>query len=425
MLRALGVGRLQGRKENRQIQKGCDALKIMKSVSGQPKVKAKPCPCSRSASLLRHGSAVSLCSRLDKSLQITCDLRVVLMGQHFSGETGAAQYTPEAFAVLAHHDLYASGEAVRIIVMSDTHNTVRNAAEAARVPTGDVFIHCGDVTVDGTAREVCSFNEWLGLLPHQHRIVIAGNHDLILDPETYHANVAMSSKKRKTEHAQPEVRNVWSPPELPRVDVDPQSRLRAVAEWRGQVRQRLLSNATVYLEGERTTLAIQLDRGDNTGREVRLHIAGAPHTDVIAASSMRAFAVDEEHQLAVFCGCLDAGPLDVFITHGPPYGVLDRFLGVHTGSKALVQALSSSCSCGRAPSFHVFGHVHKQKGIQFGAKFPTSTTKACDSVTDSIDVPTTFVNAASVLGIHHRIRDDPAVVIDIPIANLVEPKWKS
>ncbi|CAE7211056.1 MPPED1 [Symbiodinium sp. CCMP2456] len=344
------------------------------------------------------------------------------MGQHFSGERGAAQYTPEAFAVLAHHDLYASGEAVRIIVMSDTHNTVRNAAEAVRVPTGDVFIHCGDVTVDGTAREVCSFNEWLGLLPHQHRIVIAGNHDLILDPETYHANVAMSSKKRKAEHAQPDVRNVWSPPdlqELSRLDAD-QSRLRALAEWRGQVRQRLLSNATAYLEGERTTLAIQLDRGGNTGREVRLHIAGAPHTDVIAASSMRAFAVDEERQLAVFCSCLDAGPLDVLITHGPPYGVLDRFLGVHTGSKALVRALSSSSSCGRAPSFHVFGHVHKQKGVQLGAKFPN----ACDSVTESIDVPTTFVNAASVIGIHHRIRDDPAVVIDIPIAKLVEPPSK-
>ena len=276
------------------------------------------------------------------------------MGQHFSGETGAAQYTQEAFAVLAHHDLYASGEAVIIIVMSDTHNTLRNAAEAARVPAGDVFIHCGDVTVDGTAKEVCAFNEWLGLLPHQHRIVIAGNHDLILDPETYHANVAMASKKRRAEHARPEVRNVWSPPEqeLPRLDVDSQSRLRALAEWRGQVRQCLLSNATAYLEGERTTLAIRLDRGANTGREVRLHIAGAPHTDVIATSSMRAFAVDEERQLAVFCGCLDAGPLDVFITHGPPYGVLDRFLGVHTGSKALVQALSSSSSRG-APSFHV------------------------------------------------------------------------
>jgi len=30
---------------------------------------------------------------------------------------------------------------------------------------------------------VSQFNDWLGTLPHQYKIVIAGNHDKMLDPD--------------------------------------------------------------------------------------------------------------------------------------------------------------------------------------------------------------------------------------------------
>ena len=339
------------------------------------------------------------------------------MGQAFGPDgSHSPQYTPEALAALRSQGLFESGEAVRIVVMSDTHNMVSTATDASRVPPGDVFIHCGDVTVDGTAREACTFNNWLGLLPHKHRIVIAGNHDLVFDPETYHANVAMSSKDRKAKHAASGAVEGWNLPEyMPSEDVDPDGRKQALSTWRCQVRQRLLSNATLYLEGEAAELAIQIERGANVGRTVHLHIAGAPHTDVIAMSSMRAFAVDEERQLAVFSRCLEV-PLDILITHGPPYGILDKFVGTHTGSKALARALAR-CSppSGRAPSFHVFGHVHKQKGMQVGATLPLSDARGADRM----ELSTTFVNAASVTGMKHRIRDDPAVIMDVPVTSLV------
>lgn len=59
-------------------------------------------------------------------------------------------------------------------MLSDTH---AKHAEI-EVPDGDVLIHAGDFTMAGEEESVVSFNLWLGMLPHRHKLVIAGNHDL-------------------------------------------------------------------------------------------------------------------------------------------------------------------------------------------------------------------------------------------------------
>lgn len=71
---------------------------------------------------------------------------------------------------------------LRFVVASDTHC---KHGEIPHIPPGDVFIHCGDFTTRGTLAEVSDFNAWLGTLPHKHKIVIAGNHELALDAEFY------------------------------------------------------------------------------------------------------------------------------------------------------------------------------------------------------------------------------------------------
>lgn len=65
--------------------------------------------------------------------------------------------------------------------MSDTHS--KTDLLNHEVPPGDIFIHAGDFTSCGEKQEVIKFNEWLGGLPHPHKIVIAGNHELSFDPE--------------------------------------------------------------------------------------------------------------------------------------------------------------------------------------------------------------------------------------------------
>lgn len=51
------------------------------------------------------------------------------------------------------------------------------------IPDGDVLIHAGDLTNHGELDQVESFNEWLGDLPHSHKLVIAGNHDFCFESQ--------------------------------------------------------------------------------------------------------------------------------------------------------------------------------------------------------------------------------------------------
>ncbi len=69
------------------------------------------------------------------------------------------------------------GMAMRIVVISDTHGM----HEQVSLPDGDVLVHAGDFTARGALKEVAEFNRYLGRLPHRHKIVIAGNHELCLE----------------------------------------------------------------------------------------------------------------------------------------------------------------------------------------------------------------------------------------------------
>ncbi|BCB73496.1 hypothetical protein HMEPL2_38470 [Vreelandella aquamarina] len=63
---------------------------------------------------------------------------------------------------------------MRLVCVSDTHSLHRRIPQ---VPDGDVLIHAGDCLGAGTLDNVEDLNDWLGTLPHRHKIVIAGNHD--------------------------------------------------------------------------------------------------------------------------------------------------------------------------------------------------------------------------------------------------------
>ena len=62
---------------------------------------------------------------------------------------------------------------VKIVAISDTHIKHRDL----EIPEGDILIHAGDFSRKGKFEDLIEFNSWLGELPHQHKVVIAGNHD--------------------------------------------------------------------------------------------------------------------------------------------------------------------------------------------------------------------------------------------------------
>lgn len=69
---------------------------------------------------------------------------------------------------------------VRLVVVSDTHGFERQLGTQL-LPPGDVLIHCGDWCGHGSAEAISAsalqLDEWLASQPHEHKVVVRGNHD--------------------------------------------------------------------------------------------------------------------------------------------------------------------------------------------------------------------------------------------------------
>lgn len=64
-------------------------------------------------------------------------------------------------------------QTVRVVCISDTHNA--NPADGAfKLPKGDVLIHAGDLTTQGTYRELQKTLSWIKNADYAAKIVIAG-----------------------------------------------------------------------------------------------------------------------------------------------------------------------------------------------------------------------------------------------------------
>ena len=64
---------------------------------------------------------------------------------------------------------------MRLVLLSDTHEL----HDRLEVPDGDVLLHTGDFTSRGRVAEVEAFGAFLARLPHEHKVVVAGNHDFL------------------------------------------------------------------------------------------------------------------------------------------------------------------------------------------------------------------------------------------------------
>ncbi|MEE6477552.1 hypothetical protein FKM82_011548 [Ascaphus truei] len=77
------------------------------------------------------------------------------------------------------HDAPKPPGYTRFVCISDTHSRT----DLLQMPYGDVLIHAGDFTELGLPSEVKKFNDWLGSLPYEYKVVTAGNHELTFDHE--------------------------------------------------------------------------------------------------------------------------------------------------------------------------------------------------------------------------------------------------
>ncbi|KAL1891184.1 hypothetical protein Sste5346_007817 [Sporothrix stenoceras] len=193
----------------------------------------------------------------------------------------------------------AKDDALSIVCISDTHNS------QPQLPDGDVLIHAGDLTQSGTFSELEATLAWLRRQPHSVKIVVAGNHELLLDA---------NQRGRRPED----------------------ERLYSALDW-GDI---------VYLENEETTITCP-----RNGRQLRVY--GSP---LSPRHGNWAFQYPPAHDAWSHQHPPISPGIDILITHAPPKAHLDLELGcVH-----LLRTLWRV-----RPKLHVFGHVHEGAGTEW------------------------------------------------------------
>jgi len=208
---------------------------------------------------------------------------------------------------------------LRIACVSDTHN------HTPLLPPGDVVIHAGDLTNQGTFTELSNALNWLQRQKHEVKLVVAGNHDGVsLDPAYTHT----ASLSRAQSHA--ENLALFFTPQAVQAGV-------------------------VYLRHEKRTITLR------DGRRFTVFASPlSPATPPPPGSSRWGFTyVPPENPW------LDVPEdIDVLITHTPPKYHLDRSSAslpphTHGGCPHLRDRLSQI-----RPLLHVFGHIHRGRGVE-------------------------------------------------------------
>lgn len=200
---------------------------------------------------------------------------------------------------------------IRIVCVADTHN------KQPELPPGDILIHAGDLTENGSFEEVQAGLKWLSSQPHRYKIFIAGNHDVLLDEDFLTKYPERRYGKKET-------------------------------------KEDLVWGSVIYLQNS----AVRLDfpvRENQEGRAPQtVRIYGSPLTPQYGISAF------QYHPNSPDIWEDKLGPLehvDVLITHGPPKWHLDQ----RDFHRAGCPYLSTEVTRLR-PTIHVFGHIHAAHG---------------------------------------------------------------
>ena len=219
---------------------------------------------------------------------------------------------------------------VRIVAVADTHD----AHDKIVVPDGDILIHAGDITMMGGKKKIKAFLDWVAKLPHPHKIIIAGNHDLDMDPSTaMYADLKMK-----------ELMDSYTK----------EHNIHYLCDSGVTIRSGLLGSGHSSIK-----------------------IWGSPYTPAYHNVDDWVFQYERGDATRSWSEIPD--DTDILITHGPPQGILDT---IEHDNRTKDE--NGGCSALRArvdqvkPKIHIFGHLHDDGGKTFQSK----------------DGDTLFVNAA-------------------------------
>lgn len=197
---------------------------------------------------------------------------------------------------------------MKIVAISDTHGQHRQLTQA-EIPEGDVLIHAGDFTRHGDIHELEDFLDWFKDFPHEHKIFIAGNHDLCMQN---HENEDLPINQRKKERIDELLKQYW------------------------------YDHQIIYLH--------------NSGKTIDgVTFFGSPYSNTLPGW---AFNTDKEKNDGVWEYMFE--DTDVLITHGPPHGENDYINDEwgRIGDKELKKRREEVNDL----DYHFYGHNHGSHG---------------------------------------------------------------
>ena len=190
---------------------------------------------------------------------------------------------------------------MKLVLLSDTHNLHDQVPKIEC----DVLVHAGDLTVNGTMREIQKAGEWIRNYPAEFKVAIAGNHDFNFESKRQEAEAALCDFNKSVIY---------------------------------------LQDSSVMLNG--------------------VKFYGSPWTPWFYDFAFNAWRGPEikKHWDKI------PDDTDVLITHGPAFGILDPVIGNtpgleekgHAGCKDLLARILAV-----KPKIHVFGHLHEGRGDEW------------------------------------------------------------
>ncbi|KJX99680.1 hypothetical protein TI39_contig353g00001 [Zymoseptoria brevis] len=219
---------------------------------------------------------------------------------------------------------------IRIVCISDTHNHA--PGEGYTLPQGDILIHAGDLTNQGSYKELKKAVDWISSADFAVKIIVAGNHDLSLDSD-------YSLKHESGWKVLPE-------------DVE---------ACRGLMR----SDQFIYLE--HSSVVVQLPEKD-----VTLRVFGSPYSPDRGRQNW-AFQYADDTATSLWNEVPQ--DTDVLIIHTPPKGFCDESRHWEQGGcAALAKTLLRI-----KPLVHICGHCHEGRGariVEWDGEGPASSNAA-------------------------------------------------
>lgn len=135
----------------------CDIIRVLKSISDG------------------NGESLHKCNSTNDHIIDRSSMTKIEVQNMFSSSGGGVNAP-----VFTRSELTNAPTSARIVHMSNTRNCLIASSKRKFLPEGDILIHSGGFTVDGTSEEYAQFDEWLGSVAdlYHYRIVIAGLSDV-------------------------------------------------------------------------------------------------------------------------------------------------------------------------------------------------------------------------------------------------------